>query len=529
MRMHLDHDDRAGQRAFRNQLGVVAGIMPVVAFVLVVDRGSVSTLALIGTALPLAALVATAAAPPSIDPRWFAAVLAADVASIAFIRGDVPSIGVSALFTLPALWSGYAFGFRGAAVTSTVAVGLLWFGAPGEWIAIDADDTARLVSLPLIIAAVSGTAAALARRGRARQELLHAQTELLRRRLAEVEAREELVRAVLDSVDFDVLAFDDAGRTTVTNSGRGGGVGLDDLADCTAATNLQTLVRRTLEGTELEEVLVPVRRPDGVARTYTVSTRLLPDEGGGGGVLVARDVTAERSALEARDDLVSSVSHELRTPTTAVLGSVELAREVEGLPADAERLLDVASRNAERLVELVGGILTAAREEQVDLVLAPCDLLDVIDAAVEAAEPAARVAGVELRIGTADAPVRVVADAFRIRQVVDNLVSNAVKYNHDGGWVDIGAHAVGDRVWLIVRDDGVGIADADQDRLFERFFRAESVRSTGIHGTGLGLRISRQIAQRHGGDLAVTSTLGEGTTVTMTLPAAGPERTGVRA
>ncbi len=80
-------------------------------------------------------------------------------------------------------------------------------------------------------------------------------------------------------------------------------------------------------------------------------------------------------------------------------------------------------------------------------------------------------------------------------------------------------------MWLIVRDDGIGIADADQDRLFERFFRAESVRSTGIHGTGLGLAICRQIARRHGGDLTVLSVLGEGTTATMTIPAAGPDRT----
>lgn len=507
---------------------MVAGIMPVIAFVLVVDRDEVGVLATVGTALPLVALAVTAAAPPRVDPRWFAAVLAADVAGIALIRGDVPTIGVSALFVLPAIWSGYAFGFRGASLTAVVAIGLLWVGAPGEWAVVDAEDTARLVSLPLVIAAVSGTSSVLARRGKARQQLLLGQAALLHTRLAEVTAREEAVRAVLDSVDFDVLAFDPEGRTTVDNAGRGGAA-LLDLAARGGSTDLDALVQRTVDGTELDGELVSVRREDGSVRTYTVSTRLLPDaagaEGGAGGVLVARDVTAERAALQAREDLVASVSHELRTPTTAVLGSVELAREVEGLPPAAERMLDVASRNAERLVELVGGILQAAREDRVDLVPAPFDLLDVVGAAVEAAEPAARVAGVELRTTPTEAPVRVVADAFRIRQVVDNLVSNAVKYNRDGGWVEIGAHAVGDRVWLIVRDDGIGIADGDQDHLFERFFRAESVRRTGVHGTGLGLAISRQIARRHGGDLVVTSALGEGTTAIMTIPAAPPATT----
>jgi len=532
MRNRVGRDERAGLRAFRNQFAVVAGIMPVIAFVLVVDRDEVGVLATVGTALPLVALAVTAAAPPTVDPRWFAAVLAADVAGIAFIRGDVPTVGVSALFVLPAIWSGYAFGFRGASVTAVVTIALLWVGAPGEWVTVDAEDTARLVSLPLVVAAVSGTSAVLARRGRARQQLLLGQAALLHTRLAEVTAREETVRAVLDSVDFDVLAFDPAGRTTLDNGGRGGAA-LLDLAARGGTTDLRDLVQRTVDGTELDGELVSVRREDGTVRTYTVSTRLLPDEagteGGAGGVLVARDVTAERAALQAREDLVASVSHELRTPTTAVLGSVELAREVEGLPA--ERMLDVASRNAERLVELVGGILQAAREDRVDLVPAPFDLLEVVDAAVEAAEPAARVAGVELRTTPTGTPVQVVGDAFRIRQVVDNLVSNAVKYNRDGGWVEIGAHAVGDKVWLIVRDDGIGIADGDQDRLFERFFRAESVRRTGVHGTGLGLAISRQIARRHGGDLVVTSALGEGTTVTVTLPADGPTTTttGVRA
>lgn len=517
-------EDGAGRRAFRNQLAVVAGITPVIAFVLVVDRQQVGVLATLGTALPLVALVVTALARPEADPRWFAVVLALDVAGIAFIRGDVPTIGVSALFVLPALWSGYAFGLPGAASTAGVTVALLWVGAPGEWDGVDTADTARLISLPLIIVAVSGTAAVLAVRARARQELLRRQTVLLQHRLTAVVAREELVRATLDSVDFDVLAFDPDGGTTVANHGRQGSA-LDDLASAPGDASLASLVRRTLAGDELEDVLVAVRPGDGAVRTYSINTRLLPPDTGGG-VLVARDVTAERSALEARDDLVASVSHELRTPTTAVLGSVELAREVAGLPEAAERLLDVASRNAERLVELVSGILQAAREDRVDLVLAPFDLQNVIRAAVEAAGPAARAAGVELRVPVRSGPVPVTADAFRVRQVVDNLVSNGVKYNRAGGWVELGAHAVGDRAWLIVRDDGIGIDDADQTHLFERFFRAEAVRSSSIHGTGLGLAICRQIAERHGGALTVSSALGEGTTVTMTIPVGGPSGAG---
>lgn len=303
--MHTCHDVRMGQgargvdegggrRAFRNQLAVVAGIMPVIGFVLVVDRQQIGLLATLGTALPLVALVLAALVPQSVDPRLFALVLALDVTGIAFIRGDVQSIGVSALFVLPAMWAGYSFGLPGAASTTGVIVTLLWIGAPGEWDRIDTADTARLVSFPLIVAAVSGTAAVLARRGAARQSVLHEQAALLRTRLLEVSTREALVRAVLDSVDFDVLAFDDRGRTTVTNRGRGGW-GIEDLSGPGTERRLDDLVRSTIDGSEAEDELVVVRRPDGSTRNYTVNTRLLPVEGGGG-VLVVRDVTAERRA-----------------------------------------------------------------------------------------------------------------------------------------------------------------------------------------------------------------------------------------
>lgn len=514
----------AGSRAFRNQATVVAGVVPVIGFVLVADRAQAGPGTVVGTALVLAALVAAAAAPRSWGDRWFALVLTLDVVALAVVRSEIPSVGISALFALPALWAGYTFGLVGAGAVTAFVTAVLWIGAPGEWDSVTGQDAARLIAFPLVTAAVSGTAAVLSRRASAAQQLLADQAVLLRGQLDAISRRERLVRAVFDSVDFDVVAFDGDGSVTIANVRRRPG-SLETAVEPAAREAVAAAIARTLAGEELEDEIVTVRSEIGPSRSYAVSTRQFTEsDGAAGGVLIARDVTAEREAIAARDDLVAAVSHELRTPTTAILGSVELARESDELPGDAARLLDVAARNAERLVELVNGILQAAREDRVDLVLGPCDLVDLIDATLESADPAARAADVRLgRTAATPDSLVVTADAFRIRQVLDNLVSNAVKYNRPGGSVEVGVDVFDGRAWLIVRDDGIGIADADQERLFERFFRAEAVRSSAVHGTGLGLAICRQIVRRHGGDLSITSALGEGTTATAVLPVAGPD------
>ena len=110
------------------------------------------------------------------------------------------------------------------------------------------------------------------------------------------------------------------------------------------------------------------------------------------------------------------------------------------------------------------------------------------------------------------------ADPFRLRQVVDNLLSNGIKYNRDGGELSVGVTAEGDTAWVIVRDTGICISEEDQPKLFERFFRSDLVRNSTVHGSGLGLAISRDIVRLHGGDLTVHSVLGEGTTAVVRIP-----------
>jgi signal transduction histidine kinase len=237
-----------------------------------------------------------------------------------------------------------------------------------------------------------------------------------------------------------------------------------------------------------------------------------------GAVLIARDVTRELTALRARDRLVASVSHELRTPLTSVLGYIDLAIDNLDRPELALKDLEIASRNGERLLEIVADILAASSSSRlsIDMTISPedVDVADIVRACAEAWRP--RAAERAVTILTRDVEqAHAFADPLRLRQVVDNLMSNAVKYNRDGGEASIGCTSDGDSTWIVVRDTGAGITPADQERLFERYFRARN----DVEGTGLGLSISRDIARAHGGDITVQSARGVGSTFIVQLPA----------
>jgi signal transduction histidine kinase len=220
-----------------------------------------------------------------------------------------------------------------------------------------------------------------------------------------------------------------------------------------------------------------------------------------------------------KDEFVSGISHELRTPLTSISGYVELLRELHGSPEAAEYLA-IVDRNATRLLALVDDLLFAARVQagQLDLEVAPVDLRVVLADAVSSARPRADRAGVKLQSETAAVPV-VRGDSRRLVQVLDNLVSNAIKFTPSGGRVVVALSAAGERVRVDVSDTGIGMNEADQRRLFERFFRTQTVLERQIPGTGLGLYISKAIVESHGGTISVVTGVDRGSTFTVELPA----------
>jgi signal transduction histidine kinase len=245
------------------------------------------------------------------------------------------------------------------------------------------------------------------------------------------------------------------------------------------------------------------------------------DESVIGRIYVVREVTAEREADRLKEEFVALVSHELRTPLTAIRGYLELLGETEGLDEEQQHFLSVVERNSARLLRLVGDLLFVAQAERGGFTLerAPLDLSAVARDSAQTARPAADAAGVELDV-TADASIPFVGDAARLGQLVDNLVSNAIKFTPAGGKVAVRTSADPRRAVVEVCDTGSGISPEEQRHLFTRFFRTRRARADAVPGTGLGLAIAMTIAQAHGGTIEVDSRPDAGTTFRVVLPLA---------
>ena len=227
-----------------------------------------------------------------------------------------------------------------------------------------------------------------------------------------------------------------------------------------------------------------------------------------------------RSLDRMKDEFVALVSHELRTPLTSIRGYLELVLDdADQLTTEHREFLQIVDRNVDRLLHLVSDLLLVAQADAGKLVFdwAEVDLGSLAAHCVQAAQPAAERAGVELVIAS-ESSRPIVADSERIGQLLDNLISNAIKFTPDGGRVDVSVDSSEDLAVIEVRDTGFGIGPKDQEQLFERFFRTQSATEKAIAGTGLGLSIVKAIVDAHGGTISVESSEGVGTTFRVELP-----------
>ena len=235
-----------------------------------------------------------------------------------------------------------------------------------------------------------------------------------------------------------------------------------------------------------------------------------PSGASAGSVIVFNDVTQLVEALHVKDDFLHMVTHELRTPLTSILGYIDLALDqAESSPetADLAANLRVAERNAARLLGLVSDLLDTATVPSIHI--RPGNLADVVRSSLISARPQAEAKGITL-IDRSPPSLPGHFDPDRIHQVLDNLISNAIKYSSAGD-------AVTSRVWsdddaalvLQIQDTGRGISESDQQQLFEKFFRTRGVRESAIPGLGLGLSLTKAMVEAHRGTITVESAPGK--------------------
>jgi signal transduction histidine kinase len=258
-------------------------------------------------------------------------------------------------------------------------------------------------------------------------------------------------------------------------------------------------------------------------RVFQGFTSPVQDDRGGplGRIWTLREVTQQRELDRLKDDFVATVSHELRTPLTSMMGFLEMIREGEAgeLNDQQKRFLAIVYRSSERLQRLVGDLLFVARLDANGLQLrfGEARLDEIVRESVESSSALARSREVELVAEVDDVPP-VSGDKDRLAQLVGNLVSNALKFTPAGGRVTVRAFRDGGNAVMEIQDTGIGIPEAEQGRLFQRFFRSSTATEQAIPGTGLGLVISKAIAEAHGGTIGVISASGEGTCFRVEIP-----------
>jgi two-component system phosphate regulon sensor histidine kinase PhoR len=469
------------------------------------------------------------------NKHWAVALPVLDIIAIVIIREGAPESGAGLFLVFPVIWMARNFRLIGAVCGVALATFLLWSSWLLQHDAVSREDTTQLLLLPITLAFIATTTYATSRRTNGQRVLLRSQAAVTEAAFARARAQERTLEEILDAVEFGVVAFDRSGAVTVVNDAHRRsltefGAPRSALVHpvayqydrVTPYPEESRPFARALSGQEFENLTLWVGEPGGKRVAFSVTARQLttPEGAVDGGVIVLRDVTAELEAIQARDNLIASVSHELRTPLTSILGYLELALDDEALDPETHRMIDIAHRNSERLLSLVTDLLLAASDadKTLPLTLVSCDVALIAQHALEDQRAVADATGVSV-FAEITAPAITNADPLRIRQVLDNLLSNAIKYNRPGGSVTVGVSFVPNGIRVSVADTGVGLTDEEQAQLFDKFFRTQSARQSTITGSGLGMGIVRDIVRQHGGELAVASAVGVGSTFTMMLPA----------
>ena len=490
---------------------------------------------LAGQVLALVILLLCAVLPWRRLPDWSVlAIPLVDFIPVGLVRSGATGIlaGLGLLAVFPVMWLAGA-GRRPRLIVALCAFAslvMVWTPLLALGGAAPHSFVAELI-VPLMLVAVAVAMSVMTLSGIAQQERVE---ELL----ARSETRERLLDTVLDTVDVGVAVVDASGTNVFMNSRQRQLYVAALPPGATSAQEEDLLVYR--DGTN--ELVPPEERPLGraiagaefthevyrlgrgpEARTVSISAREFVDAAGvrAGTVLACADVTEVVAAVRARDSFLAAMSHEFRTPLTSLLGYAELLQEDSSLSPAARSDLLVMSRNARHLRKMVDDILAASVEgSSPGVQRTGLDLARLVRQAAVSAAPDAESRGIAMDVED-DGELPIVGDKTGIVRILDNLVSNALKYSEAGATVTLTTQREGDWAVCQVRDEGIGIPAEDLDRIFTRFQRSSSALRSGIPGTGLGLALAHEVASQHGGRLECASEVGVGSVFTLRLPLAG--------
>ncbi|QKS73091.1 cell wall metabolism sensor histidine kinase WalK [Paenalkalicoccus suaedae] len=240
-----------------------------------------------------------------------------------------------------------------------------------------------------------------------------------------------------------------------------------------------------------------------------------------GVIAVLHDVTEQERVEEERREFVANVSHELRTPLTSMKSYLEALQDGALQDPDiAPQFLEVTANETDRMIRLVNDLLQLSKMDSKDynMNVATIHAPQLINQVVDRFEMSTKNQAIDFKRKIVDEPIAIKGDRDKLMQLMDNIVSNAVKYSPEGGSITVSLKQEKDRIVVSVKDEGVGIPKENIPNVFDRFYRVDKARSRNLGGTGLGLAIAKEIALAHGGNIWVSSEWGKGTTFSFSLP-----------
>jgi two-component system, OmpR family, phosphate regulon sensor histidine kinase PhoR len=302
------------------------------------------------------------------------------------------------------------------------------------------------------------------------------------------------------------------------------------LIEVVRSSDLLGLIRRALQGEEglQSDIAMGIVQPQNFSVTAAPVKALESDRSGpadkpSGAVVVLHDVTELRRLERVRQDFVANVSHEFKTPLTAIQGFAEtlLAGALDD-PKNNRRFLEIIREHAARLARVTDDLLKLARIEagKLELEFFPVGLQDLIEGCTETTLLKASRKKISFNVELSAGVPSVRGDASLLHDVLQNLLDNAIQYTPSGGRIKVEASAGAHEATVTISDSGIGIPVADQERIFERFYRVDAARSREAGGTGLGLSIAKHIVEAHGGRLWVESAVGRGSKFSFSIPLA---------